>query len=793
MASPPRRVTRSQSREQETSIVKDVGQSSGGRMWTQSLEVLPEESPYKSPRKSTARFVPGSPEDAGNITGTTIRVSEHESELDPQMMLYTLPDLESYATGVLDFVLPATKTGSVAELAKKLADSKSLQHLQFRRRVSKLTGETQNFSHATYIDVAEVHQLFYELFESRGMSTAWSADGILHKANCALFARELLLAADWAPFRRAITNVADLFPSAFMNDIAHEDASQSLAAGESALAMETFQLALEIRTQSLIMQIEDRQGDPAFDPVEALGTAFFLEHPGEDAPLRGFDLDGLGGVDAPLPARFRDAALERYADVRELLVENEGYVLRVLKSVYRWQKFIPRAVGWIAKRSDEINEDLRKQQSTEEFHAEFFASKDSFNESVGAEAATEASIQEAPPAESPVPAERPEPKSEARSEPEQRTRPQTQPQQQDKDRRKSGRSEWYKGTISSLMQRIQREKRASEGPSIRRESDNAPAPEPRRVSAPVLQRPTTPARAEQEIPESDSPTPFRDEEELNLNDDTHLDLPDTTQHSLEKSQSPPMTTRTTSTLGLHPSDAELWAAAKATPQPDRARHRRPAAFIDRQSTAHRISPISQDASVERRRESPATAPTRKRPRDDSDDFERYERAVDVRRRRAEKPDQSRHKRLRRDDSDSDSDSPARQLRNGMATTSPTTQPSPRRSTPRVEVPPPSTASSIITTTDRKRWLPQEDNRLIRMMRLFGVKWAKIEKENPIQPLLPDELSIEDRNQVQLKDRARNLKMKFYREGQPLPPNFDKVTMGKKYYDQLRRLGITVPE
>ncbi|EAU30848.1 predicted protein [Aspergillus terreus NIH2624] len=184
---------------------------------------------------------------------------------------------------------------------------------------------------------------------------------------------------------------------------------------------------------------------------------------------------------------------------------------------------------------------------------------------------------------------------------------------------------------------------------------------------------------------------------------------------------------------------------------------------------------------------------RKRPRDDSDDFERYERAVDVRRRRAEKPDQSRHKRLRRDEPDTDSDSPARQLRNGMATAGPTTQPSPRRSTPRVEVPPPSTASSIITTTDRKRWLPQEDNRLIRMMRLFGVKWAKIEKENEIQPLMPDELSIEDRNQVQLKDRARNLKMKFYREGQPLPPNFDKVTMGKKYYDQLRRLGINVPD
>lgn len=46
MASPPRRVTRSQSRERETSIVKDVGQSSGGRMWTQSKRRMTGQSKY---------------------------------------------------------------------------------------------------------------------------------------------------------------------------------------------------------------------------------------------------------------------------------------------------------------------------------------------------------------------------------------------------------------------------------------------------------------------------------------------------------------------------------------------------------------------------------------------------------------------------------------------------------------------------------------------------------------------------------------------------------------------------
>ncbi|KAL4892895.1 hypothetical protein BDV59DRAFT_178891 [Aspergillus ambiguus] len=195
-----------------------------------------------------------------------------------------------------------------------------------------------------------------------------------------------------------------------------------------------------------------------------------------------------------------------------------------------------------------------------------------------------------------------------------------------------------------------------------------------------------------------------------------------------------------------------------------------------------------DYTRKRRRET-GSATDSETESDEDDTFSLYERAVNVPRRRAEKPDQSRHKRARREESDYDS--PTRQLQDDIETATPTKQ----RRSPRVVVSPRRSPSIPypITTTDRKRWVDDEDNRLVRLIELFGAKWAKIERENSVLPEEEGERRIEGRNQVQLKDRARNLKTKFLREGQPLPRNFDKVTMKAKDYEKLRRMGIAVPE
>jgi len=57
----------------------------------------------------------------------------------------------------------------------------------------------------------------------------------------------------------------------------------------------------------------------------------------------------------------------------------------------------------------------------------------------------------------------------------------------------------------------------------------------------------------------------------------------------------------------------------------------------------------------------------------------------------------------------------------------------------------------------------------------------------------DEHPLRDRTNVNLKDKARNLKLQFLRTKRPLPVNFDKVTISKKDEDLLYDCGVDVKE
>jgi hypothetical protein len=63
---------------------------------------------------------------------------------------------------------------------------------------------------------------------------------------------------------------------------------------------------------------------------------------------------------------------------------------------------------------------------------------------------------------------------------------------------------------------------------------------------------------------------------------------------------------------------------------------------------------------------------------------------------------------------------------------------------------------------RSSWTEAEDNRLIRLMKDHGHKWSLIERQNIAQPAEEGEVRIEGRGQVAFKDRARNMKISYYR-------------------------------
>lgn len=60
-----------------------------------------------------------------------------------------------------------------------------------------------------------------------------------------------------------------------------------------------------------------------------------------------------------------------------------------------------------------------------------------------------------------------------------------------------------------------------------------------------------------------------------------------------------------------------------------------------------------------------------------------------------------------------------------------------------------------------RWCAEEDRRLVRLISECGTGWADLVRVNYAQPVREGEVRIE-RDQMQYKDRARNLKIIYYR-------------------------------
>lgn len=224
-------------------------------------------------------------------------------------------------------------------------------------------------------------------------------------------------------------------------------------------------------------------------------------------------------------------------------------------------------------------------------------------------------------------------------------------------------------------------------------------------------------------------------------------------------------------------------------------------FNEKQVNAAKVSPISyaDTQSAEIRRDMPLDANSKKRQNpfdnlnDDSDDesdgFEQHNRDAG---RRPEK-------RQRFQDSASDESAAGRQLRSNLNNSKQTGQGPPNSTqTPRVRnrddseditdgettlSAPPSTSQSQPTYAPgshwakinaraisshwktrkpHSRWTDAEDERLLQLMEQFGTSYATIKREDCAFPASEGGPLLENRNQVQCKDRARNLKKKYQR-------------------------------
>ncbi|EFW18428.1 hypothetical protein D8B26_005211 [Coccidioides posadasii str. Silveira] len=205
-----------------------------------------------------------------------------------------------------------------------------------------------------------------------------------------------------------------------------------------------------------------------------------------------------------------------------------------------------------------------------------------------------------------------------------------------------------------------------------------------------------------------------------------------------------------------------------------SRHTAPpaATFLDRQKNAERISPIQPSPLGDR-------GPGRKTKRARSEESEDEESAFETTSRPSKRPRVVTEIR-RRSPSRTAADRPQRAV--SVASSSGRRLPESlqsRESTPPLEDRP---TGGIV---QRVRWTIEEDRQLIRLVGKYGSSWSRIKaadsnEENP---------KLENRNQVQLKDRGRQITFDYLRTRQKLPKNFKRINITKPQRKRLEEIGV----
>ncbi|KAL4991486.1 hypothetical protein BDW68DRAFT_198749 [Aspergillus falconensis] len=824
-----RRVTRSRSREIEElriSSNKLIGHDRRSmRVQSKALDPVVEESPLDTRHRTGERYDDAvTPEpDVADITGTTF-VQEPETDLEVGILFDALRDIEQNGNDVLELLIPSrAKLVDAVKKANQLSDPKNTQSRRLLRLIKILDENIKIFGSQTYIDIeGAARKVSSALADRREELEDWSPDPIMQMANCARFACEMLLAGTNPNSRRqAIRNIQKLFPRPFMTNLA--GAGEEKEPGESAIEKETLNLALEIRTQSLILQLEENQDSPGFDAKNVVRLCFFTGS-SRKSPLRGFNLPSFSNVDGTLPAKYVDDVQNRYDEI--LLGEMDGmFDVDNLRSSYKWQRFVLHSAHWVRKRTDEILAELKKRISTQAVrHAFSNAKVSSFGSTLGVseaepsgelrEAEEETTRQDAVAEEIPAVLE---------------PQPQSPPQQlesrdvhKDTEQRRSSRPSYLNSSsIQRIAQRQERLRSGIETSEHRQQpgivqlgppTGNEPSAVGRQVSSALPSiSPAQQASSHGRVPSfDDEPTLVTEEPELNFDDDSELANGDESTQ-IERSRSPSVAPRRTapwrpeSTSTAQRTDEltlsqgqRVWEAVKD------GISMRPASvlscsvtsrFIDRQPDAARVSPIrdddSQVSAVRRVEERVSRKRVRASTETGSDGgdstFDSDDRSMDIERRRAEKPRQSKSKRPRLEEAEPQRPDASADAHQGDVVEEP--RPARRRT-----IQPPSISSQRsagqYTSKPRSSWTEAEDNRLIRLMKDHGHKWSLIERHNIAQPAEEGEVRIEGRGQVAFKDRARNMKISYYREGLRIPDYLEHVTMKEKDVEKLLERGIT---
>ncbi|KAI9829408.1 MAG: hypothetical protein M1819_006345 [Sarea resinae] len=739
-------------------------------------------------------------------TGQTTYSAQELSELDPRELLETLPDLSQASESVLKIIAP--KQASPYDIATSIAKDLQVPGSTTGRRLARMERNFQTvkevFGSEHYIKTSIILRGLLQEMSANNIGVGpWRPDVILQKANIATLVSRVLTMQGGTQDAYQVTQLLDrIFPTPFLDSLMRPSDDSRANPGSSKLLQETFDLALNIRTQLLIVLLARLRSAPNYDPDRIL-TQVFFEAPVErslelsqqedtlrNGKVRGWDISGLGGAENELSEEFTRFVHQRVQYIREFFPEDIRSIrsgdyadLERLEEAFPWTDFIAEVVSWSKQRLDEIERHLDAQGGAE-------AVRDLLEQEMQRRPADAAAasneVASAPPSLGP------------------RNRLAAAVEIEGK----LGKKVFSSPTAISLLKKYEANPRSATRPpkpatpqapprNDRIETLAEPSSQPQRTSPRHHASPgpsTAPSKPTEEVAaredEMDAwPPPDMDDEDEPLQD-TYIALP-SSQQALGKYK-----------LIQKDKNKENIFQPRARNSTSRKR-----AFIERQPDAERV-PFGDGLDDSQAPPSGQGGLSRsKRPRpveqddDEEEEMEQDNRPVDPNRRNrappaprlqsTTSPPPRSPKRIRvRPNESTPASSPNQEVVEAVMAHNRSSQaprPTPYQhpdfqcvNEEAKRVVATRTAAKVQT---RRPWSAEACSRFIELIEdpEYGTSWAKIDRLN--DPLL------EGRGQVGLKDKARNMKFDYLKSGLVLPWNFELIQLNRGQIERLHKLGI----
>ncbi|PCH00054.1 Hypothetical protein PENO1_049830 [Penicillium occitanis (nom. inval.)] len=308
-----------------------------------------------------------------DMSGATLYPGDSDAdgggEIDAIAMVESLPNLQTASTRLLEFFSSSFSSPSrIAELARHLANPKSSQSRKLQYLSNTFSSQLDLFGSGVYISLDQVASIFPPIDHD---SKTWRVDGIIYKSNCAKLALEILTRITMTKdAEESLYELEGNFPMPFLSALANENLAKN--AGISALRRQTFDLALNVRTQFLKMRLFFDKGATDLDPNLLVQDVFYNANLDSQALasttpiLRGFPLPSFEDVDGNLPEQYTQDVNDRIREITACFKADGQVDFDALNAQFPWEEFIFNVAKWLRARTEELNRHLDQQPRVED-------------------------------------------------------------------------------------------------------------------------------------------------------------------------------------------------------------------------------------------------------------------------------------------------------------------------------------------------------------------------------------------------------------------------------------------